>query len=87
MSHQEKVSVIKMICGKGMTPHKTVKSCKGLSHKEARKGRGYYVQMPKSTSVDWLVASRRVEPVELHNSTVSDENKIIKKVKKCLRKL
>lgn len=52
-----------------------------------RNGRGYYIKVPKSNSVDWLKSSRKVEPVELHNSTVSDENKIIKKVKKCLRKL
>lgn len=64
-----------MICGKGMNSYKTVKSCKGLSHKEPRKGRRYYVQMPKSNSVDWLVASRRVEPVELHNSTASGRTK------------
>jgi hypothetical protein len=76
-----------MICGKGMNSYKTVKSCKRLSHKEARKGRGYYIQMPKSTSVDFVKKSRVVEPVELHNSTVSEENKIIKMVKKCLRKV
>ncbi len=74
-----------MICGKGMSSYKTVKSCKGLSHKEARKGRGYYVQMPKSNSVDWLVASRRVEPVELHNSTVKEENSVIKEVIRWLK--
>ena len=76
-----------MICGKGMNSYKTVKSCKGLSHEEERKGRGYYIQMPKSTSVDFVKKCREIEPVELHNSTVSGENKIIKKVKKCLRKL
>jgi hypothetical protein len=43
--------------------------------------------MPKSTSVDFVKKSRVVEPVELHNSTVSEENKIIKMVKKCLRKV
>lgn len=76
-----------MICGKGMSSYKTVKSCKGLSHKEPKKGRGYYIRMPKSTSVDFVKKSRKVEPVELHNSTVSEENKIIKMVKKCLRKV
>lgn len=40
-----------------------------------RKGAKAYTKMPKSTSVDWLVASRRVEPVELHNSTASGRNK------------
>lgn len=74
-----------MICGKGMSSYKTVKSCKGLSHKEARKGRGYFIRMPKSTSVDFVKKCREIEPVELHNSTVSEENKIIKEVKKWLR--
>lgn len=45
-----------------------------------RKGAKAYTKMPKSTSVDWLVASRKVAPVELHNSTVSEENSIIKEV-------
>ena len=31
--------------------------------------------MPEYNSVDWLVASRRVEPVELHNSTASSGTK------------
>ena len=75
MSHQEKVRQLKMICKEGMTSHKTVKSCKGLSHKANRKGRGYYIRMPKYNSVDWLVASRRVERVELHNSTASGGTK------------
>lgn len=64
-----------MICGKGMSSYKTVKSCKGLSHKKERNGRGYYIRMPKSTSVDFVKKSRKVEPVELHNSTVSSGTK------------
>lgn len=64
-----------MICGKGMNSYKTVKSCKGLSHKEERNGRGYYIRMPKSTSVDFVKKSRVVEPVELHNSTASGRTK------------
>ena len=76
-----------MICGKGMSSYKTVKSCEGLSHKEERNGRGYYIRMPKSTSVDFVKKSRKVEPVELHNSTVKEENVIVKMVKKCLRKV
>jgi hypothetical protein len=76
-----------MICGKGMNSYKTVKSCKGLSHKEARKGRGYYIRMPKSTSVDFVKKCREIEAEELHNSTVKEENVIVKMVKKCLRKV
>ena len=76
-----------MICGKGMSSYKTVKSCRGLSHKEKREGRGYFIRMPKSTSVDFVKKCREIEPVELHNSTVKEENVIVKMVKKCLRKV
>ena len=76
-----------MICGKGMNSYKTVKSCKRLSHKEERNGRGYYIRMPKSTSVDFVKKCREIEPVELHNSTAKEENVVVKMVKKCLRKV
>lgn len=62
-----------MICGKGMNPYKTVKSCKGLPHKEKRKGRGYYIQMEEPSSVDWLRASRRVHKDELGSRTIKKE--------------
>lgn len=76
-----------MICGKGMNSYKTVKSCKGLSHKVKKEGRGYYIRMPKSTSVDFVKKCREIEAEELHNSTVKEENVIVKMVKKCLRKV
>ena len=50
-----------------------------------RNGRGYYIRMPKSTSVDFVKKSRVVEPVELHNSTVKEENSIIKEVIRWLK--
>lgn len=68
-----------------MNSYKTVKSCKRLSHKEERNGRGYYIRMPKSTSVDFVKKCREIEAEELHNSTAKEENKIIKEVKKWLR--
>lgn len=74
-----------MICGKGMNPYKTVKSCKGLSHKEERNGRGYYIRMPKSTSVDFVKKCREIEAEELHNSTAKEENSVIKEVIRWLK--
>ena len=74
-----------MICGKEMNSYKTVKSCKRLSHKEARKGRGYYIRMPKSTSVDFVKKCREIEAEELHNSTVKEENSVIKEVIRWLK--
>lgn len=54
-------------------------------HNRPRKSANAYTKIPEKTSVDWLVASRKVEPVELHNSTVKEENSIIKEVIRWLK--
>ena len=66
-----------MICKDSVKPKDYKRVPQGISvlHNRPRKGANAYTKMPKSTSVDWLVASRRVEPVELHNSTASGGTK------------
>lgn len=50
-----------------------------------RKGRGYYIKMPKSTSVDFVKKCREIEAEELHNSTAKEENSVIKEVIRWLK--
>lgn len=65
--------------------YKRVPQCISVLPNTKRKGAKAYTKMPKNTSVDWLVASRKVEPVELHNSTVKEENSVIKEVIRWLK--
>lgn len=55
--------------------YKRVPQSISVLHNRPRKGANAYTKMDEPTSVDWLVASRKVEPVELHNSTASGRTK------------
>lgn len=50
----------------------------GCLEKRNRKGKGEYTRVPASTSIDWLLASRKVEPVEVMTFTEDRETKSFK---------
>lgn len=66
-----------MICRDTLKRRDYKRVPQGISvlHNRPRKGANAYTKMPEKTSVDWLVASRKVEPVETLSSTVSSRTR------------